>query len=339
INLARFGKSVRVFEKRGDVGKRHANSRQAIFGGAEYTKSILKRCNLADAKVQDDEFSRFRIATDKREGVFELKPPGQLIERGGKNSLEYSLCRIARKEGVQFEFNAEKQEGDADIVATGPYRADAVAYGQVFENANLPKDQITLVYSDRYSPRAWYMYAMPHGKRMVEIVNCVSDPHLKKVKELYHRGLKEVACLKEIVEGATPIYDVAGIGNAEMPKTCVHGGRLYVGEAAGFQDAAYGFGMEFALLSGRLAAEAVAQGKDYDALWKREFMDMLKLRFAKRFILASCGNWLIDRYISMKPDGSIIDNGKMHETLLRHRVLLNSLFYLEMAKKRATGYW
>ena len=41
-------------------------------------------------------------------------------------------------------------------------------------------------------------------------------------------------------------------------------GRLYVGEAAGLQDPAWGFGLRYALESGALAARCLFEGTDYE---------------------------------------------------------------------------
>lgn len=44
------------------------------------------------------------------------------------------------------------------------------------------------------------------------------------------------------------------------------GHRRYVGEAAGFQDYLFGFGIRYAMLSGALAARSLIEGSNYDTL-------------------------------------------------------------------------
>jgi len=47
-----------------------------------------------------------------------------------------------------------------------------------------------------------------------------------------------------------------GFGNLYTGQAVRKGRLLYTGEAAGFQDALFGFGLRYAMLSGHLAARA-----------------------------------------------------------------------------------
>jgi flavin-dependent dehydrogenase len=70
----------------------------------------------------------------------------------------------------------------------------------------------------------------------------------------------------------------------------VREGRLYVGEAAGFQDCLFGFGMRYALLSGALAARAIAEAEDYDHLWQSAFGHQLSVGTRNRRLYSRFGN-------------------------------------------------
>lgn len=61
-----------------------------------------------------------------------------------------------------------------------------------------------------------------------------------------------------------------------IPKTAIKGGHLLVGEAAGFQDVAFGFGIRYVILSGYLASKSIIEKINYDKLWKEMFLDELK---------------------------------------------------------------
>ena len=51
--------------------------------------------------------------------------------------------------------------------------------------------------------------------------------------------------------------------NFFVPKTAKQDGKLFVGEAAGFQDYLFGLGIRMAIKSGYLAAESIINNTDY----------------------------------------------------------------------------
>ena len=82
-----------------------------------------------------------------------------------------------------------------------------------------------------------------------------------------------------------------GYGGAlRLPTTAMRGSRLYVGEAAGFQDCLFGFGMRYGMLSGHLAARALAHGEDYDRLWREAFGRELSVGARNRRLYRLFGN-------------------------------------------------
>jgi hypothetical protein len=76
-----------------------------------------------------------------------------------------------------------------------------------------------------------------------------------------------------------------GTGNVLYPSTARHGALLFAGEAAGFQDALWGFGMRLAMLSGHLAARVLVAGhpREYDGLWRRRFGAQLRVSIVNRY--------------------------------------------------------
>lgn len=74
-------------------------------------------------------------------------------------------------------------------------------------------------------------------------------------------------------------------GNYDHVQQPIIGPRMYVGEAAGFQDALFGFGLRYALTSGHLAGRAVGSRNGFESerrlgeVWKleveaRKFLDV-----------------------------------------------------------------
>ena len=83
-----------------------------------------------------------------------------------------------------------------------------------------------------------------------------------------------------------------GAGTFGYPATAVRDGRLYAGEAAGFQDPLWGFGLRYALLSGHLAARAWAEGRpdDYDRLWRRRLGGLIRAGAVNRYLYELFGD-------------------------------------------------
>lgn len=82
----------------------------------------------------------------------------------------------------------------------------------------------------------------------------------------------------------------SGIGNFVLLNSYKEGDRLLIGERGGFQDCLFGFGMRYAFLSGYLAAQSIIQGTDYDALIKKELLDMMKSSLVNRYLYEKLSN-------------------------------------------------
>jgi flavin-dependent dehydrogenase len=66
-----------------------------------------------------------------------------------------------------------------------------------------------------------------------------------------------------------------------------------VGEAAGFQDALWGFGIRMAIVSGHLAARALVSGRprEFDRLWRERLGGLISASFANRSLYRRAGDF------------------------------------------------
>lgn len=82
-----------------------------------------------------------------------------------------------------------------------------------------------------------------------------------------------------------------GAGKFDPPRAARRGNLLFAGEAAGFQDAFWGFGMRYANVSGCLAAQALPQNQlaACDTIWKRRFGGMLRTSLVNRCLFERLG--------------------------------------------------
>ena len=282
ITVARAGGRAVVFERRPDVGGRFHGDFQGIENWSTRGDALEE---LAAAGIE----ATFDAAPF-REGLF-FDPDGRehryrsteplfyLVRRGaGEGTLDSALKEQAIEAGVEIRFGESKDHlPDGGIVAQGPRAADAIAVGWVFETD--AADGAYGALSESLAPRG-YSYLLIHGGRGT-VASCMFDRyheekvHLERTVAFFerHAGLRMRNARR-----------FGGTGNFAVPSTARRGGLLFAGEAAGFQDALWGFGMRYAMLSGHLAARSILEtgGSDYDVRWKQRLGGPLRSAIVNR---------------------------------------------------------
>ncbi len=339
INLTLKGESVTVHESRAAPGKHMHAQYQVLLRTGGDAADYLARWNLhPDYTLRN--FTDFLCLTNTRDVQLSFTEPLPFVLRGDDpGALENGLYQQAEADGVRFEFNSRIKPQAGDIVATGHHRADMAAFGAYFENSDFPRDRFVYMHDDRYSPRGWYLYLVPIGKDRVKIVNCASRPHLKLVKPLFYRAIEERQALADIVDGAKPLETFGGVGGAHFPRSAVIDGAYHTGEAAGFQDPWRGFGMNYAIESGYLAAQALTDGSDYDRLWKAQFRKFKRLDIARRGIFWVFGNKAFEYAFKRYEDGDPVNFQDVNLKGLRGELMLSFFYRLELMRKWVKGYW
>ncbi len=300
-------------------------------------EAYLKTLNI-EVNPKGRGFSRLTFCTPKRELDLKSKKVGRLVIRGGSDSLEHDMYEYAEELGARFEFNATKTEKDADIIATGRRRNDAVVVGAIFNNSTFDRDRVFVMFDDRYTPKGGYLYAIPVSEDSVEIINFVTAPYATVAKKLLFNAIGKNKTLGGIVDGNKPTGFFGCTANFDIPRSAVREGRMYVGEAAGFQDASVGTGMRYALESGKMAAEAIVNNSDYDAAWKREFLPSLRASVSRRFVLSIFGDRILDFILRDLHDGDCLDvDGTIQGVF--SGLAGSVLFHAAAARKFFTGHW
>lgn len=337
INLAGGGRDVIVYEKRRTVGlagpPNFQSTRRTISDFRNYLKSLGLK-----AEFEYRTCSKATLVTRNRILDVTIPEPACLVCRGDKKSLEYGLYKTALEKGIKFGFDSAMSKSKVDIVSSGPSRADMVAYGAVYENECFDRDRFLLMFDDRFSPKGWYFYITPHFDGTIEAVNVVGRQHAPFVKPLFYKAIEREG-IKEIIGNRKEICKIGGVGTVELPKSAVKDGRYYVGEAAGFQDPFMGFGMNFALESGKLAADAILHGRDYDSEWKRMFLGRMKFDFARRFIMSVFGDRVFEFILRRFESGDMVDIDKTVPKGAGAGMAIEIAYLLEKLKKRVIGYW
>jgi len=338
INLVKGGKEVEVHERRDEVGLQMHPNYQGLLRTHGDPKGYLNGLGL-DPEFDYKFLDKCVLSTRKKDRRITAAEPVMFVKRGGEGSLEWGLYQQALDLGVEFKFNQKMAEKDVDVVAVGHTRCDMAAFGVQYENADWDDETFVYMYDDRYSPRGWYLYLVPFGDGRIEIINCCSQPYVQQVRRRFFNAIKERKVLRDVVKGAKPVHYLGGYGGAKFPGSAVRDGRYYVGEAAGFQDPFRGFGMNYALQSGKLAADAMLHGKDYDALWKADFEKQIRLDLSRRYAMVLFGDRIAELYFRKVRDGETVDFYKYNPHTVGGELLKGLFYNLEKMRFRVRGRW
>jgi flavin-dependent dehydrogenase len=286
INLAERGIPVEVHEAKRYCGK---GIRDIEFlenwSLGEDALDTLRRCRL-DPTFDHRAIHAFTAYSPSlREVTVAARSPLMYrVWRGPvPGSIDEALERQAKDRGVSIRFASKLPEEEAHVVAWGPRRPNILIAGIEFHTP--APDCIEVLTDDACAPE-FYAYRIVEGGRGV-IVSAY--PATRRHGRLFlERTLRTFHEIQAIPMSGMRRF---GYGGAlRLPTTAVRDRRLYVGEAAGFQDCLFGFGMRYAVLSGHLAARALADGQDYDRLWREAFGHQLSVGARNRRLYRLFGN-------------------------------------------------
>ncbi|MDX8406549.1 MAG: hypothetical protein R8K50_10445 [Mariprofundus sp.] len=291
ITCARAGGKAVVHERKSSVGARFHGDFQ---GQENWTSPVNILDELTSIGIQlDFPHTAFReliaYAPDGR--AFHLSsdaPLFYLVQRGsGPDSLDSALLRQAQQLGVEIRFDDHISKlPDGGICAEGPKAGDVIAAGYQFET-DLP-DGAYATLADELAPKG-YAYLLIHQGHAT-LASCLYDDfhrehlHLEKTVDFFQQRLGFTM--------GNNAKRFGGLGNVSYPKTAIKGNILYVGEAAGFQDALWGFGMRYAMVSGHLAAQAWLQGKPeaYEQMWQQALGGRMRAGIVNRYMFSRLGD-------------------------------------------------
>jgi len=290
---------VTVYEHRQQIGMKFKPNCQLLpnWNSKEDILPNLRKFNIKiNWKTKLDFVDVYSPNLKNKAEVFsDERPVGYTVIRGGKKSFEYYLAKQAKKKGVKIVTNF-KNKDSFDIIATGSKYPEGLGYGVVLRG-HFNKSKAIILFDYNIAPGG-YIYLLPHSNKLATIALATrkwSDPKILLKKLIEHRLFKEIFQSSEI------LYNFSGIANGtikRIPETAKLKNSLLVGEAAGFQDNAFGFGMRYAILSGYLASKSIVEGLDYDNLWKDAFLDELKRTRLIRLALDKANNKFLNKFVA-----------------------------------------
>ncbi|NOX87471.1 MAG: NAD(P)/FAD-dependent oxidoreductase [Calditrichaeota bacterium] len=331
INLAKAGFNPIVHEQHEDVGKRFNGDFQGLENWTteedvtEFLDSIGIEINFRCVPYFGGDFYGPNL---KKIPIKTQKPLFYLIERGvNEGSFDQGLKQQALKAGVKISWNdkLETTPPGKVIVGTGPKAADAIAKGIVFKTSH--PDMCVGFVDNRIAPRAYAYLLVNNGS--ATFATCLFED-FKNEKMYFEKALQTMQKVVDI-EISQP-KEFGGFANFYLNPFVTKNGRiLYVGENAGFQDALWGFGIRYALMSGFLAAQSIITGKSYDELCKQHIHPFLKVSLANRMIFAHLGNrgyqWLLNKFSRVKDARLILQRHNKYSLLKKTLFLIAYRWY------------
>ncbi|MHB8525301.1 MAG: NAD(P)/FAD-dependent oxidoreductase [Candidatus Acidiferrales bacterium] len=308
ITIANRGGQAIVHEHNQDVGLRFHGDFQGLENWTSDGDVLEELCRIGIEGAFDHTPFREMVIYDPegREYIFRSSEPLFYLVRRGPASgmLDAGLKNQAIECGVEIRFqDACHHLPEGGIVAQGPRGSDAIAVGYTFETDMA--DGAFGAVSDQLAPKG-YSYLLVH-KGIGTIASGIFED--------YHNDKKYLQATVDFFQKKTGVKmrnsrHFGGTGNFLVPRTARKGNILLVGEAAGFQDALWGFGMRYAMLSGHLAARALLEGRaeEYDQLWKEQFGGTLRAGIVNRYTFEKLGNFGYAKLLRLLDRGGNVRN-------------------------------
>ncbi len=285
--LARSGRAVRVLERNHEVGHRYAGDFQGLENWTTSGDSLESLAALGveadfdhqpfhEVTFHDRHFDHVVVSSARR-------PFFYLVQRGSQDgSLDRALLEQARSAGARVDLGvAATSAGRGTIIATGPRYADGLVTGLVFDTHL--EDQAHCIISDRLSSAGYGYLLVWNGRATLATCLFRRHPDWRAARNSTIDAFSKVLpALRSDLDGAKAF---SGCGSVfPDARYTDEAGHLFVGEAAGLQDAEFGFGLRYAVESGSLVARSLVDGFDYKSRAEETFDARMRTAFANRLI-------------------------------------------------------
>lgn len=295
IILAKSGYKVRVFERNDVVGKRFRGDLEGLMNWG-FDENVLEFMNRIGIRIDFwnkpvVNLSVFNSLGRKKDLLTEI-PFVYLVRRGNeKGTLDHSLKMQAIESGAEILFNRPISPDDADIIATGPKFdgvTDAMASGYTFRSDS--EDIFVAALSNKLSFKGYSYLLIADG--LGTISSCVFGNY-NQISDYLNNTVaffKKNVCFDMKKE-----KKFTGFGSYYNLKSK----KRYIGEAGGFQDFLWGFGMRYAMITGSLAAKSLIENKSYENLWKNELSGIKRSSETNRFWFSMLNDSFYNHFIDL----------------------------------------
>ena len=287
---AKAGMHVVVHERRQDVGSRFHGDFQGLENWSTEGDVLddLARQGIEPNFEAVPIREQVLFNPDGREYVYRSEQPFYyLVRRGtGPGTLDQGLKEQALANGVDLRFRDSVQHLPGHgVIATGPGRVFAIVVGYLFDTD--AADATFTAMGERLAPNGYSYLLINRGRGT--LASCIfRDFHNQR---RYLEGTLDFFRSK-VNFNMRNIRRYGGYGNLVAPRAGQHDHRRVVGEAGGFQDALWGFGIRISLVSGYLAGAAIVNGSTdpYDRLLEQRLMAAYRTSVVNRFFYGKLGD-------------------------------------------------
>jgi flavin-dependent dehydrogenase len=295
IELAQRGIRCEVHERHPVVGGRFDGDHQILpsFGDRPWGEQILDQLGIGTQDLDQVPLrsARFVDETGRVAQGSSEQPFAWLVRRGpDRGSLDHAMANRCRALGVQLHVGRPLAPDRADVVATGLRRVDGLAVEEMFETD--AEDRTDVLLDENLAPGGYAYLFVSRGEATLGIAALGAFRDLGSRLDLARRRFLELGDFDQ-----RRARSAAHGMNFCLPGTALEEGRPCVGEAAGFQDFLFGLGLRMAIVSGQLSAEAIAGGRDYDALWQGALRPRMETSIVDRWLYerGAVRRWLMRR--------------------------------------------
>jgi flavin-dependent dehydrogenase len=302
IQLARRGVGVEVFERRSHLRSAPETRCDAVenWTTAEDLGAVLS--NWAIDAAPFHRVSSIDVLTFDGEchALAQPRPMLYLVKRGGEpGCLDHALRAQALELGVRIHHGRTLPREEADVWAVGSARGGFFLDVGITFRTSQP-DRAVILFDESLAPKACAYLIAIDGAATLAVLLTEQFRHAR-------------ALLRDTVAAFQRLrpFDIrdarlrAGFGGALNAVGARPAAPLVVGEAAGFLDYLWGFGIRHAMLSGVLAARALLEGGDYESLVASEIRPLVQSSLINRKLYDRAGNRAcraLVRYLCTRPD-------------------------------------
>jgi flavin-dependent dehydrogenase len=287
IVLAQRGGDVEVFERGRALGVTHPVRLDAVenWTTSQDFDTLLARWAIDPAPFRSAACVEVCAHDGERHALRSARPLLYVVKRGDDpRSLDQTLKRQALDLGVRIRYGCTLPRDKADVWAVGAQRRGFFLDAALTFRTTQP-DRVAILIDEGLTPKACAYLIVSDGMGTLAVL-------LTRQFERTRRVLTDAI---DAFQRMQP-FDMrdprlcSGFGGALSAFGPPSAGPLVVGEAAGFLDYLWGFGIRHAILSGVLAARALLEGDEYASLVAREIHPLVRTSLINRWLYDFANN-------------------------------------------------
>ncbi len=212
--------------------------------------------------------------------IKDKNPFFHFIKRGSDiGDIDKELQTYALSLGCEIRFNYTPKKEHMSIIATGTNHAKAYIQGYTFKTSL--SNQTHLFLNDALSKTGYGYLIIWNGNATLAVAYKKIDDKNKDISNRLVKILEKKVDLK-LPKNSKKFsnYGCFDINATKIDKF----GKIYIGEAGGFQDYLFGFGMNSAIVSSFLAIKSITENENFIKLINKSIMPQMRASLVNRYL-------------------------------------------------------